>query len=186
MGGLAADTGDMKFAKVLRNTNLANLIVWSYWWPIIILSAIFLGRVWCMVCPMELVTTLGWGVRDKSLCRDCKDRSCIATANAYCLQGRSCGVGLTPANIDDNTSCLVVSGFVIYEIFTEWGLTKGLLLWTPNRIAAAFYLIPILYGSYSDNGPLDLAPLRWYARRIWCETDTRLETCRVHFTCDRD
>ena len=57
-GGLAANTNDMAFAKVLRNTNLANLIVWSYWWPLIILSAVFFGRVWCMVCPMELLTSL--------------------------------------------------------------------------------------------------------------------------------
>jgi len=56
--GLQANTGDMAFAKVLRNTNVANLIVWSYWWPLIILSAIFLGRVWCAVCPMELMTSL--------------------------------------------------------------------------------------------------------------------------------
>ena len=58
VGGLAADTDDMKFAKELRNTNLANLIVWSYWWPLIVLSAIFFGRVWCMVCPMELVASI--------------------------------------------------------------------------------------------------------------------------------
>ncbi len=272
VNGLAADTDDMGFAKELRNTNLANLIVWSYWWPLIVLSAIFLGRIWCMVCPMELVASLaariglrrsppallrsdwaitlffvlilfvgihtlaihrvpfrmgmymlillatavvvgllfarnafcahvcpvghllglyarlaplGWGVRDKALCRDCEDHSCIAAGNAYRFQGRSCGVGLTPANIDDNTVCLlcgqcvkacdrnnpgvegrpnpgwfarhwfedllalkpltpaqavfclVVSGFVIYEIFTEWGATKELLLWTPNQIGAA-------------------------------------------------
>ena len=30
--------------------------------------------------------------------------------------------------------CLIVSGFVIYEIFTEWKVTKELLLWTPNEI----------------------------------------------------
>ncbi|MEK6215321.1 MAG: hypothetical protein N2B00_14690 [Vibrio fluvialis] len=39
VGGLAADTDDMKLAKELRNTNLANLIVWSYWWPLIIVEA---------------------------------------------------------------------------------------------------------------------------------------------------
>ncbi|NQT25467.1 4Fe-4S binding protein [candidate division KSB1 bacterium] len=48
----------MAFAKVLRNTNLANLIVWSYWWPIIIIISIFWGRLWCTVCPIELITTL--------------------------------------------------------------------------------------------------------------------------------
>jgi polyferredoxin len=272
IGGLAANTNDMTFAMVLRNTNAANLIVWSYWWPLIILSAIFLGRVWCTVCPMELVTSLasrvglkrksppllrsgwvmtgfyililfvgihmlaihrvpfrmaiymlvlfcaavafgllfsrntfcahvcpvgymlglyarlspvGWGVSDKSVCLDCKDRSCVSKKTAYEFQGRSCGVGLIPYSLDDNTDCLVcgqclkacgrnnpgldgrpnpgwfprrwfkdllelkpltaaqalfcmvVSGFVIYEVFTEWPVTKGLLLWTPTMLEQA-------------------------------------------------
>lgn len=51
-------TDDPSFAKTLRNTNLSNLIVWSYWWPLIIVIAIFFGRFWCSICPMELVTSL--------------------------------------------------------------------------------------------------------------------------------
>ncbi len=271
-GGLAANTEDVAFAKVLRNANAANLIVWSYWWPLIILSAIFLGRVWCTVCPMELMTSLaakvglkrkppaflrsgwvitalyvlilfvgihtlaihrfpfrmalymlallavavvigllfsrntfcahvcpvghllgiyarlapmGWGVKDKSVCSGCRDKSCISNRTAYEFQGRSCGVGLYPANIEDNTDCLlcgqclkacdrnnigldgrpnpgwfpqpwfrdmlepkpftaaqvafvlVVSGFVIYEVFTEWGVSKQLLLWLPTKLEQA-------------------------------------------------
>lgn len=267
--GFAADTNDMAFAKILRNTNLASLIVWSYWWPVIIISAIFFGRIWCMVCPMELLTSLaarvglkckpnsfvrsgwiitlfyivilfigihtlsihripfrmsiyllalltstvivglifrrntfcayicpvghllglyarlapfGWSTRDTSICRNCKDHSCTTSANAYVFQGRSCGVDLNPAHIEDNTNCLlcgqcikscdhnnpgidgrpnpgwfvrpwlkdifalkpmttaqtafclVVSGFVVYELFTEWNVTKGLLLWLPDNI----------------------------------------------------
>lgn len=272
IGGLSANTDDMAFAKVLRNTNLANLIVWSYWWPLIILSAILLGRVWCTVCPMELVTSLaarvglkrkppaslrsgwvmagfyvlvlfvgihglaihrvpfrmaiymlvlfgtavasgllfsrnafcahicpvgyllglyarfapmGWSVRDRSVCKECKDLSCVAKSTAYEFQGRSCGVKLRPASLDDNTECLVcgqclkacdrnnpgldgrpnpgwfprrwfkdlldlkpltaaqaafclvVSGFVVYEVFTEWPVTKELLLWTPAKLEQA-------------------------------------------------
>ncbi len=273
IGGLAANTGDMTYAKVLRNTNVANLIVWSYWWPLIILLAVFFGRVWCMVCPMELATTLaakvglrrkppvffrsgwvitafyililfigihtlaihrvpfrmaiymmflfvaaiasgllfsrntfcahvcpvghllgfyarlapfGWGVKDKSVCRTCKDKSCVSNKTAYKLQGHSCGVALYPGKLEDNTQCLlcgqclkacdrnnpgfetrpnpgwfrrrwfkdmlelnpftaaqvafclVVSGFVIYEVFTEWSVTKDLLLWLPVSIEQAF------------------------------------------------
>ncbi len=56
-GAIGVTTDDKDFAVVLRNTNLANLIVWSYWWPFIIVTAILFGRFWCSICPMELVTS---------------------------------------------------------------------------------------------------------------------------------
>lgn len=55
--GLNAFSSDPAFLKQLRNTNLGNLIVWSYWWPVIVFLAIFFGRVWCMVCPVEVITS---------------------------------------------------------------------------------------------------------------------------------
>jgi ferredoxin len=56
VGAIGVTTDDPDFTNWLRNTNLSNLIVWSYWWPVIIITAIFLGRLWCTVCPMELIT----------------------------------------------------------------------------------------------------------------------------------
>jgi len=56
-GGWEITTDNKKFAVILRNTNIANLIVWSYWWPFIIVTAILFGRFWCSICPMELVTS---------------------------------------------------------------------------------------------------------------------------------
>ena len=56
-GSIRVTTEDSDFAKILRNTNLSNLIVWSYWWPMIIVTAIFFGRFWCSICPMELITS---------------------------------------------------------------------------------------------------------------------------------
>ena len=50
-------TQDPDFAMILRNTNLPNLIVWSYWWPLITVTAILFGRFWCSICPMELITS---------------------------------------------------------------------------------------------------------------------------------
>ena len=55
-GGLGVTTNDSDLISWLRNTNLSNLIVWSYWWPVIIITAIFAGRLWCTVCPVELIT----------------------------------------------------------------------------------------------------------------------------------
>ena len=56
-GSIGISTNDRSFAKILRNTNLSNLIVWSYWWPLIIVTAILFGRFWCSICPMELITS---------------------------------------------------------------------------------------------------------------------------------
>ena len=57
-GSIGIVTNDPDFAMILRNTNLPNLIVWSYWWPFIIVTAILFGRFWCSICPMELVTSI--------------------------------------------------------------------------------------------------------------------------------
>ncbi len=55
-GGLGITANNPDFIDRLRYTNLANLIVWTIWWPLIIITAVFLGRLWCTVCPMELLT----------------------------------------------------------------------------------------------------------------------------------
>jgi hypothetical protein len=131
---------------------------------------------------------VGWGVKDRSVCSGCQDKSCVSKRTAYEFQGRSCGVGLYPGNMDDNTDCLlcgqclkacdrnnprlderpnpgwfsrpwfkdllelepftaaqaafvlVVSGFVVYEVFTEWVVTRQLLLWLPTSVEQALGL----------------------------------------------
>lgn len=268
--GLMAYSTDAAFLKQLRNTNLGNLIVWSYWWPAIVILAIFFGRIWCMVCPVEIITTFfakiglkrkrpkwllsgwaitifyiiilfvgiqgfaihrnpffmaiyllvivgvsiiigsiyekntfcryvcpvgyllglysrlsffGWRVKDKNVCDTCKDKSCIHKKYQYNLNIKSCGVDLYPANISDNSDCilcagclktcsnyqsepninrpnpqltyigfandlfrlkplkmaemvfvLVVSGFVISEIWSEWDVTDKFIGYLPDMV----------------------------------------------------
>ncbi len=263
-GGIGATTDDAAFAKVLRNTNLANLLVWSYWWPLVIVAAILMGRVWCMVCPMELITSLAsrigfrrkvpqllksgwvitifytlvlivgvhtlaihrfphrmalyllslmgasvlvgiiyekrtfcsyvcpvghliglyalispfeWRADDLSVCEACKGKDCVEKKNHYRLIGRSCTSNLYPATIKDNQVCLLctqclkscpndnirftlrkpfadffgavelraaqvgfillVSGFVVYEILSEWPVSKAILTWVPRHLVNA-------------------------------------------------
>lgn len=273
--GLLAYSTDAEFLKQLRNTNFGNLIVWSYWWPAIIVGAVLFGRIWCMVCPVELLTStaakfglkrkrpswlksgwaitlfyalilfggiqglaihrnpyymawylltivvaaivvgliyekntfcryvcpvgfllgiyskiapIGWRVKSKSLCESCKDKSCIGAKYRYNADVKSCGVDLYPAEIGDNSTCimctgcmktcakhqekspsaerpnpgltrigfakdlltsrafswaemtfvLIVSGFVISEIWTEWKVTNQIL----NQISG-FLLEPV-------------------------------------------
>jgi polyferredoxin len=260
-GGIRVTTDDAGFAKELRNTNLANLVIWSFWWPLIIIAAILLGRVWCMVCPMELITSVAgrmglrrkvpdllksgwvitifytlilivgvhtlalhrlpqrmalyllmllvvalavgliyekrafcsyvcpvghmlglyafispfeWGANVLSVCGSCKTKDCIAKKNHYRIVGRSCTSNLYPATIKDNQDCLLctqclkvcpydnlrlstrwpfadffravelraaqvgfvllVSGFVVYEVLSEWPVSKAILKWIPEHL----------------------------------------------------
>lgn len=57
-GGWDVNTPDRNVLMQLRNTNLANLLVWSYWWPILILVTIIWGRLWCTVCPVEFLSRI--------------------------------------------------------------------------------------------------------------------------------
>ncbi|MCP4000105.1 MAG: 4Fe-4S binding protein, partial [Gammaproteobacteria bacterium] len=160
----------------------------------IVAGLLFLRNSFCShVCPIghllglySRLAPFGWSVGNRQLCMDCNDHSCTTESNAYFFQGRSCGVNLYPASIEDNTNCLlcgqcvkacdnnnpgtegrpnpgwfarpwfhdilllkpmtvaqasfclIVSGFIIYEVFTEWMVTKELLLWTPRMISMWF------------------------------------------------
>ncbi len=264
LGGLGVTTTDPDLTQYLRDTNLANLIVWSYWWPVIIIAAVLFGRLWCTVCPMEFLTywagriglrrrvpgllrsgwvvtvfytlvwivgiqtlavnrlphrmslyllllvlvavdvsliferrafcsyvcpvghllglyallsPLEWRADDAGVCASCRTKDCVAKKNRYRLAGRSCTSGLYPASITDNRDCLLctqcfkacpqenvrfgvrrpladllagvdlrpaqvgfilaLSGFVVYEILSEWPVSLGMMMWGPERLAQA-------------------------------------------------
>ena len=62
-------------AKLFAKANLVTLLVWGIWWPAMIWAAVLLGRVWCAVCPLELVANVSerlgraLGVRQRPLPR---------------------------------------------------------------------------------------------------------------------
>ncbi len=43
-------------AKLYAKTNLVSLAMWGLWWPGIVWVTFLVGRVWCIVCPLELVS----------------------------------------------------------------------------------------------------------------------------------
>ncbi len=45
-------------AKLYAKANLVNLVIWGLWWPAMVWVAVLLGRVWCAVCPLELLMGL--------------------------------------------------------------------------------------------------------------------------------
>ncbi|UCD30499.1 MAG: 4Fe-4S binding protein, partial [Planctomycetota bacterium] len=44
--------------KLYAKTNLVTLLIWGIWWPAMVWLAVLLGRAWCMVCPLELVSNI--------------------------------------------------------------------------------------------------------------------------------
>ena len=54
--GFSSPTKDRFFLSQLSKTNITTSFVWRLWWPLVVISAIFIGRFWCMICPVELVT----------------------------------------------------------------------------------------------------------------------------------
>ncbi|MBI2817241.1 MAG: 4Fe-4S binding protein [Acidobacteria bacterium] len=45
--------------KLYAKANLVNLVIWGLFWPSMIWMAVVFGRVWCAVCPLELVSDVG-------------------------------------------------------------------------------------------------------------------------------
>jgi len=41
--------------KLYAKVNIVNLLIWGLWWPAMVWLAVGFGRVWCAVCPLELV-----------------------------------------------------------------------------------------------------------------------------------
>jgi polyferredoxin len=41
--------------KLYAKANIVNLLIWGLWWPAMVWVAVGFGRVWCAVCPLELL-----------------------------------------------------------------------------------------------------------------------------------
>lgn len=51
------------FGTVYPDINLATVLVWNWWWPLVVVSVFFLGSVWCAICPWDTLSS--WLVRRK-------------------------------------------------------------------------------------------------------------------------
>jgi hypothetical protein len=60
-------------SRTFARTNLVTLLVWGLWWPAMVWVAVLLGRAWCGICPLELVSNIaerlgrGLGLRQRRL-----------------------------------------------------------------------------------------------------------------------
>jgi len=187
-----------------RNPYAMSMYLLSITFVSIFAGLIFKKNTFCRyICPVghllglySRFSFLGWRIKDKDTCENCKDLSCIINKHLYNQNAKSCGVDLYPANIEDNAHCilcagcrktcgnyqtkqdpnrpnpgfakislnerisnitrfsmaesffvLIVSGFVIYEIFVEWKLSKAFIMYLPNLVGQELNIEnPILFG----------------------------------------
>jgi len=38
--------------------NIASLMIWGLWWPGLVIATLALGRIWCAVCPLKLLSVI--------------------------------------------------------------------------------------------------------------------------------
>jgi polyferredoxin len=259
-------------SKQFAKTNIVNLLIWGVWWPAMVWGAVFFGRIWCAICPLELLANIterlsrltgfrqrtlkrwlqsgvlillfyaliqmfvagaelhripaytsvflcsllvlaavvGFLYKDRAICRgfcpiglllsaygrgsmlavrSVESSTCESCAGKDCrkqeyrgrLDARSCPSLLNPAKLNDDSDCLVcgqcmkacppdnmglylrapfhandtreriaswpmtlfimlVSGFVAYELFSEWKAAQAIYLWVPHTVAEAMGL----------------------------------------------
>jgi len=49
------------FGTAYPDRNLATAFVWNLWWPLVVVSVLFLGTAWCAICPWDALAN--WIVR---------------------------------------------------------------------------------------------------------------------------
>jgi hypothetical protein len=140
-------------AKLYAKTNLVNLVIWGLWWPAIIWVTFLLGRAWCIVCPLELVSsqaeTLGrrLGVRQRALGSGLARGALVVVFFAF-LQ-------------------LLVPGVQLHRVphYTSWFLWISLglafavgLLFKDRAFCRGFCPVYLLLNAYGRGGMLAVRP----------------------------
>lgn len=140
-------------AKLFAKSNLVTLMVWGLWWPVMVWTAVLFGRVWCMVCPLELVANVSERVGrmvhlpQRALPRWIAAGSIIVALYAV-LQ-------------------LLVAGMQIHRVpaYTAWyllallllGAVTGLLL-RDRAFCRGFCPVGLLLGTYGRGGMIAVRP----------------------------
>lgn len=135
--------------KLYAKTNIVNLLIWGLWWPVMIWAAVLLGRVWCMICPLELVSNLAermarvFGMRQRTLGRWLRSGALIIGIYAF-IQMLVAGVDLhrVPA----------------YTSFFLWGLLGTAMLvgviYKDRAFCRGFCPVGLLLNAYGRGGML--------------------------------
>jgi polyferredoxin len=136
----------------LRKTNLTTLFVWGLFWPGLVVLTLLVGRVWCTVCPLELVSRGGgWLGRRLGLARAPLPRRLragwLVVAGYVVLQVLVAGVALH--RVPHFTSLMLLA-------FLGAALVTGLVFRAPRAFCGAVCPVSTLLSVYGRLTPVQL------------------------------
>lgn len=140
-------------AKLYAKNHLTNLLVWGLWWPAMIWLVVLCGRVWCAVCPLELVANgterLGrrLGLRQRVLSRWM--RGGALTVVLYLLL-QSLVAGASLHRVPAYTSIFLWSVLALAAVVG--------LLWRDRAFCRGFCPVAMLLRTYGRGGCLAIRP----------------------------
>ena len=140
-------------AKLYAKSNLATLLIWGIWWPAMVWIAVLFGRVWCMVCPLELVSNLSerlvrrLGIRQLTLRRWATSGAVIVALYAL-LQFLVAGAHIN--RVPAYTSLFLI-GLLSMAAITG-------LVFKDRAFCRGFCPVGMLLGTYGRGGMLAIRP----------------------------
>jgi len=128
-----------RIASYLYVTNLSNFLVWNLWLPVLIITSVLFGRIWCVICPLELMNSLASRIGLKKNPGILRSRWGVTFYYAFILfvANRYLGLGWVPRS----------TAVYLVVIFTMAGVVG--LIWKKRTFCS--YVCPIgnLLGLYS-------------------------------------
>ncbi len=139
--------------KLFAKSNLVTLVIWGLWWPAMVWAAVFLGRAWCMVCPLELVSNASeragraLGLTSRPLPR--------WIAGGAVIVGLYVTLQLLVAGVQLHRTPAYTAIFMIALL----GLAAASALWFEHRaFCRGFCPVGLLLGTYGRGGMLAVRP----------------------------
>ncbi|MGE5351424.1 MAG: 4Fe-4S binding protein [Acidobacteriota bacterium] len=118
--------------ELFAKSNIVCMVIWGIWWPIMIWTVVIWGRLWCMVCPLEMMSRIGGWIgqllKIKKLAISKPVKSGFIIVSLYALiQLLASGTGLhfVPAYTALFLVCLITYSMIIGLVFKNGSFCKG-------------------------------------------------------------
>jgi len=175
------------FGTPYPERNLATVLVWNLWWPLVVVSVFFLGSAWCGVCPWD--TLASWIIRRRLFRRANPHPGLNLRVPSYLRNvwlALILFIGLTWLELGANVSAVPFATAVLALVML---LLSLIFLFVFERKAFCRYACPVgrTLGFYSRLAPVALRPTDQptcdRCRTLECfNGSNEIEPCPTHLT----